>query len=1106
MQCPRCDFNNRKTANFCSNCGEPLAQQNVCPHCGHINKRKAEACAACGFSLEAEMEASLVGMHRTEKKVQQFFTGKRITSRKSQEGERKVVTIFFADVKDSTELTYKSDPEEYLELLTPAVELMIKSVHQFNGTVLKVDGDGIMALFGAPYSYEGHALHACLAGISIQQKIKTLSSKVQIRIGINSGEVVLELFGSDQRREYDAIGQPVVIAARLLKAADPEAVWLGEATYQLVKDSIEAIDRGPQHLKGLAKPIHAFQLIDVKQKILPHAWNDKAYYIGRSDLLEKMGKTIETLLSQKKGAIISIVGDPGLGKSRLLFEVYKRYHQKSQFFLTNSFAYTQKTLLSPVIQFIKAALNYERYSEPKIFIANAKKSLKKLSLNVEDALMVLAHLLHFLRRTDRWNDLSPAQKHRYIIKFCVDFIERMSKQSPLILAFEDMHWADEDTNNVILRIAEHIDRLGLVLILTYRPEYKNPLQTSPQNILLPIKPLSVKETRQLIHNLVGKNVIPEMIYKIIIERCNGNPFFAEELISILKEKGFLKSVDKFQVKQLEAAELMIPTTVLAVLTSRIDNLNQTEKKVLQAASVFNQDIALSMVKHLLNMDEAIILDSLSKLVRYEHLDQVKFLPEPEYAFRHALVRDASYVSMLKSQRVQYHQCIVDTYENYFPNSIAQNLDALAYHAVAAKMYDKAFQYASQAGDHYYYLSSNMLCLEYYLHAIDAYMHKTDKLAFVDQAMDVFLHAFYAYFKLGHYKEEKNLLDQALKIVESYGEQSHYALVFYGYSIYFLGINDYSSAEYFAKKSLLIFEKIGHKKGIVSAKFALFNCCRFTCDHNKMLKISQALLAMMEPNLEEVTDMLEVRVWSIIYFHVVWYYCEVGDFDFPRRLLKRFKEAMEKRPLSDETVVFASAVGIWHALKGDFAKAIQSFNQAKKIIPKLEYYIALPGLYTFLGYAHAHLKQLKLAKNYLNKAYQIYKEANIPFLTAATMGYLADAFFLVNDVIKAKEIVQMGLEQSKQLNLRGIHVQCLRIMAKIALHEEKDFSLIEDYYKEAIQLAKKIHTIPQIAHCHLERASFYLNRQQPKKAKQDLRTAHAIYARLHMTYWEKASLV
>ena len=621
MTCPRCQQDNPSHARFCLGCGTRLAL--ACGACGAELPGGARFCLQCGQAV-AGSAADPVRSPTPETYTPRHLAEKILTSKAALEGERKQVTVLFADLKGSMELLADRDPEEARKLLDPVLERMMEAVHRYEGTVNQVMGDGIMALFGAPLAHEDHAVRACYAALRMQESAQKYAEEVRrshgavvkIRVGLNSGEVVVRAIGSDLRMDYTAVGQTTHLAARMEQLADPGSIVIAPETLALAEGYVEVRSLGPVPVKGLAEPVETYELMGAgprRSRLSAAAARGLSRFVGRDGELEQLREALGRAASGH-GQVVAIVGEAGVGKSRLVWEVTHSHRTHGWLILqAGSVSYGKATPHLPVIDLLKGYLQIADRDEPRAIREKVMGKLLALDRTLEPALPAFLALLDVPVEDRRWEGLDPPQRRQRTLDALKRLLIRESQVQPLLVVVEDLHWIDAETQAVLDRLVESVPTARLLLLVNYRPEYRHDWGGKTYYRQLRLDPLAPENATALLETLLGGDASLEPLRRLLLARTEGNPLFLEESVRSLLDDGALVG-ERGAYRLAKTQEtVQVPTTVQAILAARIDRLTPEDKALLQTASVVGTAVPVTVLAAVSGVSTDTLADGLARL-------------------------------------------------------------------------------------------------------------------------------------------------------------------------------------------------------------------------------------------------------------------------------------------------------------------------------------------------------------------------------------------------------------------------------------------------------------------------------------------------------------
>ncbi|MEX2649662.1 MAG: alpha/beta fold hydrolase [Alphaproteobacteria bacterium] len=639
-----------------------------------------------------------------------------LAARETLVGERKEVTVLFADVQGSFALIEDLDPEQTAARLAPVVDAMIAAVHRFEGTVNKVQGDGIMALFGAPIAHEDHALRACYAALAMRDEIAELCERTRrsegyealARVGVHSGEVVVRAIGTDLSVDYDAIGQTVHLASRLEQLALPGTIRLSAATHRLATGFVTVESLGPVPIKGLSEPIEVFELrgaTSARNRLQALGKRGLSPFVGRQDEMAVLDRALR-LAKAGQGQIVALVGEPGVGKSRMSFEFARSPAAADDLVLAgNSVSYGRATSWLPVIELLKAYFHVEPGDDERAIREKVTGKVLSLDEALRPAARMALRLLKVAVNDPAWDALEPPQRRRMAIDAVRSLLVAESLVQPLVLIFEDLHWADAETLSLLDSLVAVLPTNRVMMLVTYRPEFSHGWGGRGHYTQVRLDPLPPVRVEDLLGALVGGDASLAPLRAKLTSMANGNPLFIEESIGTLVEQGALLGGPGAYRLVSGLTELAIPDTVRAIIAARIDRLEPQRKQLLQAASVVGSEVPRDQLVAIADLDDDALDSGLAALQAAEFVYETRLFPERQFTFKHAFTHEVAYDGLLRARRRELHARLGAAIEAKLGANT--EVEALAGHFERGEAWDKAARYwltaAEQAKARYAYV-------------------------------------------------------------------------------------------------------------------------------------------------------------------------------------------------------------------------------------------------------------------------------------------------------------------------------------------------------------------------------------------------------------------
>jgi class 3 adenylate cyclase/tetratricopeptide (TPR) repeat protein len=668
MQCFRCRAENDPQNAFCGACGASL--QLVCNACGLGNRQDSLFCTHCGGRLDRATSPSLTS--------NQLFRALSVSG-----GEYKRLTVLFADIRDSTSLIDSlRDPELGMRRLEPVLAVMKEAVHRYDGVVNKVQGDGVMALFGAPRPHEDHAVRGCLAALAMQTAVTRLGDPgLQIRVGLNTGEVVVQVVDNSIYQTYDAAGVSVHLANRMEQMADGSSILITGDTYAAARQFVEVAPLGMRTVRGISAPVEVFKLTGLLNAPASGAFRSEkrlTSLTGRSEQLAALELELTHAL-EGDGRVVGIVGEAGLGKSRICFEFAETCRRRGlRVYEARVLSHGRSIPFQPVQELLRDALSIRPSDKVEVSRQRVTAQLRQRG-DFSESLPLVLDFLGLQDPAHPPSKLEPtARKHR-LLSFVRQLIHSRLEDEAVLVVLEDLHWVDQASEEFVDAIVDAIVGTKTMLLLNFRPGYSAPWMQRSHYRQIAIEPLPANESGELLGDLLGGDPSLALVARNIAERAQGNPFFLEELVRALAERGdFEGERGAYRVKAgIDAIPL--PQTVQAVLGARIDQLPETPRQILQVASVIGRELQLAILHRVAGRSADEVAEALAQLRRAELLYE---LPRPDpgdHAFRHPLIQEVAYRSLLQGRRIELHRDVARALEQEFAAELDAYSGLIAFH-------------------------------------------------------------------------------------------------------------------------------------------------------------------------------------------------------------------------------------------------------------------------------------------------------------------------------------------------------------------------------------------------------------------------------------------
>jgi class 3 adenylate cyclase/predicted ATPase len=788
------------------------------------------------------------------------YLAERIRAATLTEGERKTITALFADLKGSTALIEGLDPEEARAIIDPALQLMMDAVHRYEGYVAQALGDGIFALFGAPIAHEDHPQRALYAALRMQEEMRRYGDQVRLkhgvplamRVGVNTGEVVVRSIRKDDlHTDYVPVGHATNLAARMEQMATPGSILLTEHTRKLVEGYFELKALGAAEIKGMEAPLHVYEVVGpgpLRTRLQVAASRGLTRFVGRQSELEQIKRALEQA-REGQGQIVGVMGEPGLGKSRLFHE-FKLLSQGGCLILeAYSVSHGKASPYLPLIELLKSYFQVQPQDDERSRREKIGGKVLMLDRSLEDTLPYLFALLGLDDPNSSLQQMDPQIRRRRTFEAIKKLLLRESLNQPLILIFEDLHWIGGETQGFLDVLSESVASARILLLVNYRPEYRHEWGTKTYYTQLRLAPFRKAEAEEFLDMLLGTTVGADLrvgpqgpgahigaplrdLKHLILEKTEGTPFFMEEVVQELIEQGVLirdrvgadLRVGPGGAGAHTGAPLQIPTTVQGVLAARIDRLAPDEKSLLQQLAVIGREFPLRLVRQVLPQPEDELYRGLASLQRKEFLYEQPAFPEVEYIFKHALTQEVTYNSVLIERRKALHEQTGQAIERIYHQQLEEHYDELAHHYSRSENTEKAITYLHRAGQQAARRSANAEAVQHLtaaLHLLYTFPD-TPERARQELALQLVLGAPLVAVKSWGAPEVENLYTRALELCRQAGESPQLFPVLEGLAVFYFTRGELLTARQLGEQMLGIARNVQDSSLLLEAHHLLGN--------------------------------------------------------------------------------------------------------------------------------------------------------------------------------------------------------------------------------------------------------------------------------------------
>jgi class 3 adenylate cyclase/tetratricopeptide (TPR) repeat protein len=1100
MKCPKCQHDNPDDAKFCIECASPMEFH--CPNCGAITPATGKFCKECAYDLRKPKKARPIeptpkDLSFDEKldKIQRYLpkglTEKILSQRDKIEGEHKQVTVMFCDMEGFTGLVERLGPEEAYSVMDQVYEILIHKVHDYEGTVNEMTGDGIMALFGAPIALEDAPQRAVRSAYSIHREMARFSDKIRqereellplkMRIGVHTGPVVVGTLGNDLRVEFKAVGDTVNLASRMEGLAQPGTTYVSGETFKLTEGLFRFEALGDKKIRGKEEPVTVYRVIAPstrRTRFDVSAERGLTPFLGRDRELELLLDGFERSKAGR-GQAFSIVSEAGLGKSRLLFEFRKAVaHEDVTFLEGKCLSYSSGVAYHPVIDILKSTFDVREEDGDLKIREKVKRQLKLLGV---DEASTLPYLLELISVKDSGIDkirISPEARKDRIIEAVKQISLKGAEVRPLVIAVEDLHWIDKSSEEYLKDLLDSISGTRIFLILTYRPDFIHTWGGRSYHSQVNLNRLSNRESLAIVTHLLGTSDMDRKLENLILEKTEGVPFFIEEFVKSLKELNIIKRRNRKCHLAHDVQDLSIPSTIHEVIMARVDSLPEGAKEVLQTGSAIEREFSYELAKRVTGLPEHELLSDLSVSKDSELLYERGIYPQSTYIFAHALTREVVYHSILSSRKKKLHERIGYAIEDLNKDNIDEQYGILIEHFIRCDNYEKAVEYSRLAAgksekagsfkDAISHAEKGIACLE--------------KLPLTEEVEQKLIDA---RTTLGRFHSQMFYNAEAKEAVEPILEpalnrndkialsQIYSILGTYSYSVK----EDYPKAFQFFEKALALSKESGDIVSLTLSSMRMGTALTWNCEFDRALShLEKALKISESTNL--LWSMARVKGFiGILYTHK-------GKIDFGYQVCKEALELAEESGDIWSKAQGYTYMGMACLGKGFLTETEEHFLKGVKYCERIKFLMFEAGGYTYLGMNYFVWRKYRDSEHCFSKAISIYEDAKVfPTLFNLAKIGLAKSKLMHRETNIDLEILYRYESNSLMKIFRG---WVARDIGEILLNIDDSHRFeAEEWINRAIEVDKKNGIPLSLGLDYALRAELYKRKDALSEAKENL---------------------
>jgi class 3 adenylate cyclase/tetratricopeptide (TPR) repeat protein len=1045
MPCLGCQSTKAVVNGTCPDCGRPAGW--LCDGCAVSNRTGDAFCWGCGRAHSALPQDSLAG-------------------------ERKIVTVMFADVKGSLSLIAGLDPEKADLLLTDALNIMRASVHRYGGIVVRVLGDGIMALFGAPLAVEDHALRGCAAALMLRDDMARFAAArayatpaIAVRIGLSSGEVVVKSVASDTATNYDANGEPVHLASRMEQAAETSTIRLTEATRRLAEGYYEFLALGASAVKGLAHPVETFELLSARPRRTRLLVAEEAglnSLVGREAELATL-RRIAQRARAGEGQSVAVCGEAGHGKSRLVLEAVGQDSAGWEICDANIRSYGRASYRA-ILDLIARLFQINDEDDRGTLHAKLAEGLAREG--VSDLLDPLAVLHGLAARDPGWELLGAMERRQRLHEAVCTLFVQVSRSRPLALIVEDLHWIDHESEELLSRLALAIGGERILLVLTYRPEYFDPLTARPGHTVINLAALSAAQSRELVAALIEPGANFSALQRLLVERSDGVPLFLEEYIAALVDAGTLiRAGGRYRI----AGPIVrgdLPPNLRSLLAARIDRLGAEAKRVLQMAATIGVAASNVLLRRLLDMSAIALQAALDILCNGGFLIPTQGEHSGGHAFRHVLIREAAYAGILIRIRTEMHARIFHTMEELYASRSAENLELLSYHAQQADLLEQAVAYAHRAAAQAVHRRASTAGLRLHERALMILQRWPAGAAREEAELDVYLGLREPLLNMARLGELRGVISAAGRRASSVNDPARLAM-YHIFKCHLDGLTGHPEAGLEAGAAALdLARRTGDEALEVRAMFQTGLIRYGVGDFRAAVEqLSRFVSATGATEADQKSTIGQISVSTTALSFIARSEAELGRFERADAALERAWQAVERARDRMSKIYSLIATGQTCLLRGEAASAVSWLEEARSLCASPDTRLMSPVALSLLGIAQVRAGALdagaRMIQQSLDDADEIGFAAQQPF----RMTLLAEAHLAMGQPADALTVATSAYDRAVQQKEQawGAYAQYFMARAMMA-SEPQETATADSLLQAAVGVAEALGMQPLMALC------------------------------------------
>jgi len=1040
-----------------------------------------------------------------------YLAEKILTSRSALEGERKQVTVLFADVAGFTTLAEQLDPEVVHDIINRCFERITAEVHRFEGTINQYTGDGVMALFGAPLAHEDSPRRAVHAALGIQRAMHDLAQalqaerglRLQMRLGLNTGLVVVGKIGDDLRMDYTAVGDTTNLAARLQQMAQPGSVVISAATHQHIAGFFETRDLGEVAVRGRA-PTHAFEVLrprGSRTRLDVAVERGLTPLVGRERELATLRERFREVKAGR-GQVVGIAGEAGMGKSRLVLEFQRALAQAGEgvtWLEGHCISFGQANPFLPLIEQLRTNFQIDELDgEPEI-IAKIEQRMRRMG-ELEAHLPAIRYLLSVDPGDPTFATMEGTARRRHLFAALRALPIRGAQLRPLVLVVEDLHWIDTSSEEFLTFMLDAVAGVPLLLLVTYRIGYTPPFGSRSFYTTLTLQNFSATETLAMAGHVLGTAQFPAEIQTALLEKAEGVPLFIEEVTKTLLDLGVLQREDGGYRLVKSLSEVNVPETIQGIIMARLDRLGEDGKRTLQLASVIGRQFLVRLLARVAGLHNR-LEGLLRELQALEIIYEQGHVPEQAYIFKHAVIQDVAYQSLLMQRRKALHRAVGEAIEDLYQDRLEEHAAELAHHFVRGEVWEKALAYSRQAGEQALARSAHREAVGSFEQALTVFPHLPETRDRHEQAIDLRLALRSALLPAGDLERILAVLREAEALATTLGDQRRLGQVSLFLTVHFYQRGAYEQAIRFGQRALEVAMAEGNLSLQALANQYLGVSYQTQGDYTRAIAYFQDTVAFLDGarRRERFGQVILPAVYARAF--LAWCYAELGLFAEGHARGEEGLQIIETVDHPGSVMFMSWGRGVGALRHGDVQRALPLLERALRLCHTADLPGFVPRVAPTLGEAYVLCGRVADAVALLTPALEQTMAAAMIVYQALCHLALGQAQLLAGALDEAQSLAHRALVIAHQHRERGNQAYALQLLGEIAAHRDPpDVVPAEAHYQQALTLAKELGMRPLQAHCQRGLGRLYAATGQREQARTELSAAVDLYQAMEITFW------